>query len=181
MYSQQYLFIYVDHEAKTENANARPRQHFQYFNARLLPRDITGKRGSAAVVRTTCCPYGKGQILHISRAETTLPIITKFWTISYVGEIRKLPNLVQTGSTGASPHVGEMYTWLFFLLVSLIRLQTTIRNGFWCFMAQKTSFGVRMSPLSIRSVKIECKGVKIPKSWPSREIPAKTKTFESTP
>jgi len=37
---------------------------------------ITCKRGSAAVVRATCYSYGKGQILHHSRAE---PIKTKFW------------------------------------------------------------------------------------------------------
>jgi len=38
---------------------------------------ITCKRGSAAVVRTTCYTYGKGYILHLSRAETTLPFNTK--------------------------------------------------------------------------------------------------------
>jgi len=76
---------------------------------------------------------------------------------------------------------------LFFLLVSLIRLQTTIRHGFWCTMAQKTSFGIRICPwskhevtpwmclLSIRSVKIERKGVKIPKIWLSRKSPPKRK------
>jgi len=51
-----------------------------------------------------------------------------------------------------------------FLLVSLIRLQTAIRNRFWCIVAQKTSFGLRMCLLSIRSVKIGCKGSKSPKS-----------------
>jgi len=39
---------------------------------------ITCKRGSAAVVRTSCCSYGKHQILHLSRAETTEAINTKF-------------------------------------------------------------------------------------------------------
>jgi len=39
---------------------------------------FTCKRGSAAVVRTTCCYYGKGQILYLSRAETPIPVNTKF-------------------------------------------------------------------------------------------------------
>jgi len=39
---------------------------------------ITCKRGSAAVVRTSCCSYRKHQILRLSRAETTEPINTKF-------------------------------------------------------------------------------------------------------
>jgi len=43
-------------------------------------------------------------------------------------------------------------------------------------MAQKTSFDVRFCQLSIQSVKIESKGVKIPKIWLIREIPAKTNT-----
>jgi len=34
------------------------------------------------------------------------------------------------GSKGASPHVGEIYSFTVFFLVSLIRLQTKIRNGF---------------------------------------------------
>jgi len=37
---------------------------------------------------------------------------------------------------------------------SLIRLQTTIHNGFWCTMAHKIRFGARMCLLSIQSVKI---------------------------
>jgi len=49
--------------------------------------------------------------------------------------------------------------YCFFLLVSLIRLHTTIRNGFSCTIGQISSFGVRMCLLSIRSVKI-------PKIWP---------------
>jgi len=128
---------------------------------------------------TTCCSYGKGHILHLSRAETTVPINTKFWRLITTVRWRELPNLVAISSRGASPHVGEIYTFGS-LLVSLISLQTTLRNGFWCAMAQKTSFGVRMCLLSIRNVKIERKDVKVSKIWPSREIPAKTKTFGST-
>jgi len=51
---------------------------------------IPCKRGSAAVVRTTCCSYGKGQILHFSRAETTVPINTKFLMIDYLGDIKRI-------------------------------------------------------------------------------------------
>ena len=51
---------------------------------------------------------------------------------------RELPNLVVIGSTGAAPHVGEVYSYIlgfffdFFLLllVSSTHLQTAIRNGF---------------------------------------------------
>jgi len=44
----------------------------------------------ATVVRTTCCSYGTGNILHLSRAETTVPINTKFWTIDNLGEISRI-------------------------------------------------------------------------------------------
>jgi len=49
-------------------------------------------------------------------------------------------------------------------------------------MAQKTSFGVSMCLLIVRSVKIEDrpKRVEITKIWLCREIPAKTKTSENT-
>jgi len=47
-------------------------------------------------------------------------------------------------------------------------------------MAQKTSFGVRMCLLSILSVKIERRWVKIPKILLNREIQATTKTSENT-
>jgi len=54
------------------------------------PALITCKRGSAAVVRTGWSSYGKGQILKLSRAETTEPINTKFWTIDYLGELKRI-------------------------------------------------------------------------------------------
>jgi len=66
----------VDLPSKTENS---PIQTF-----------ITCKRVSAALVRTCCCSYGKGQILHLSRAVTTVPINTKFLTIDYLGEIKRI-------------------------------------------------------------------------------------------
>ena len=55
---------------------------------------------------------------------------------------RELPNLVVIGSTGAAPHVREVYSYilgffcdfflllLLLLLVSSTHLQTAIRNGF---------------------------------------------------
>jgi len=143
----------------------------------------TCKRGSAAVVRTSNCSYGKGQILHLSRAETTVPINTKFWMIDYVGEIMRIARF--GWDWRASPRVSEIYSFtVFFLFVSLVRLQTAIRNGFWFWcrptMAQNTSFGVGMCLLSILSIKIECMGIGIPKILSSTEIRAKTKTFEST-
>jgi len=69
----------------------------------------------------------------------------------------------------------------FFLFVSLLGLLTTIRKGFWCIMAQKTSFGARMCLLSIRCVKIECKKVNIPKIWLSRESQAKNENVRIYP
>jgi len=59
-----------------------------FFELCLIPC----KRGSAAVVRTSCCSYGKRQILHLSRVETTEPINTKFWTINYLSEIKRIAN-----------------------------------------------------------------------------------------
>jgi len=97
--------------------------------------------------------------------------------IDYVGEVKRIANF---GWDWRLPMWVKYTILAFFLLVLLIRLQTTIRNGFLCTVAQKTSFSARMCVLSIRIVKIECMVVKIPKIWPSREIPAKTKTFEST-
>jgi len=147
------------------------------------------KRGSAAMVRNTCCSYGKGQIMNLSRAETTLPINTKFWTIDYEEHCIILFRLILRR---AYPHVGEMHTLTVFsscfvdhTLLSAIQphknsFQTKICNGIWRNVAQKTSFGVRTCLLSIRSVKIEGKGVKIPKLWLSREIPAIMKTSENT-
>jgi len=76
----------------------------------IYSTQIICKRGSAAVVSTRCCFYGKGQIFHLSRAETTLPINTKFRTIDYVGEMKRFRNLVEIDSTGGVSHVGEIYS-----------------------------------------------------------------------
>jgi len=135
---------------------------------------ITYKGGSAAVVRATCCSYGKVQILQLSIAETTEPINTKFWTIDYLGEVKRIAKFGYDRFKGSVSPSGWNITNCDKILGSLIRLQTTIRNGFWCTMAQKIRFGTRMCLLSIRSVKIWCKGVKIAKIWLSREIQAKT-------
>jgi len=70
----------------------------------LVYENITCKRGSAEVVRTSYRSYGKGQILHLSRALTTVPINTKLWTIDYLGEKKR----IAICSRGVSPHVGEI-------------------------------------------------------------------------
>jgi len=72
--------------------------HFFQYHSR---RCITCKRGSAAVVRTTCCSYGEPQILNLSRAETTEPINTKFWTIDYLGEIKRIAKFGCNGFSGS--------------------------------------------------------------------------------
>ena len=41
------------------------------------------------VVRTGFSSYGRGNTLHLSRAETTVSITTKFWTNDYVGQIKR--------------------------------------------------------------------------------------------
>jgi len=125
--------------------------HIKFNHIIKLTAVITCKRGSTAVLRTTCCSYGKGQILHLSKPETTLPINTRFWTIDNVGEMKRIAKFGSDGFYG-----GLLSMWvkctllLFFLLVSSIRLQTTIRNGFWCTMAQNTPIGVRICLLSIQ-------------------------------
>jgi len=119
-----------------------------------LREGITCKRGSAAVVRTSCCSYGKHQILHLSRDETTEPINTKFWAIDYLGDKK---GITKFGSDrfkdSVSPSGWNVQFSCFFLSGSSFRLQTTIRNGFWCIMAQKIRFGARMCLLSIHSLK----------------------------
>jgi len=52
--------------------------------------------------------------MHLSRAETTLPIYTKFWTIDFVGEMKRIAQFGSDWFYGASPHVGEMYTFTVF-------------------------------------------------------------------
>jgi len=103
---------------------------------RIVDINITHKRGSAAVVRNSCCSYGKGHILHLSRAETTEPINTKFWTIDYRVKIKRITKFGYDRFEGSVSPSGLTihYKWwvvYYFLLVSLNRLQTTICNGFW--------------------------------------------------
>jgi len=108
------------------------------------------------------------QTLHVIARAETIPINTECWMTDYVGE---MPNLVAIGSKGASPCVGEIDTFLvlsFYFalyllpLISLIRLQTSIRKGFWRNMkARKTWFGTRMCFLFNR--------VHTLKKWPSRD------------
>jgi len=50
--------------------------------------EYSSRASPAAVVRTSYCSYGKGHILHLSRAETTIPINTKVLTINFIVEMR---------------------------------------------------------------------------------------------
>ena len=116
------------------------------------------------LVRTGFSSYGRGQTLHLSRAETTVTINTKFWTNDYIRQIKRIAKFRGDRFMGAAPHVGQVYSsrfsvfflyfFLLLLLISSTHLQTTIRNGFWRMMAQKTWFGVRICLMSIWSVKI---------------------------
>jgi len=110
------------------------------------------------------CSYRKEKCCTSPEPKLRYQSTPNFERLITAGRWRELHNLVQIGSMGASPHVGEMYTSTVFFY--LFRWSGYIRNGFWCSMAQKTSFSVRMFLLSIRSVNIECKGVKIPKTGP---------------
>jgi len=122
-------------------------------------------------------------MLHLSRAETTEPINTNFWTIDYLGDIKGIWWPWVLGELLLKWVKYTLFCMQFActqILGSLIRLQTTICNGFWCTVAQKIRFGARMCLLSIQSVNIQCKGVKLAKIWLSREIPAKSKTPENS-
>jgi len=115
---------------------------------------ITCQRGSAAVVRTSCCSCGIHQMLHLSRAENTEPINTKFWTNDYLGDIKGIAKFGWDRFKGSvSPSGWNVQFSCFFLSGSSFRLQTTICNGFWCNMAQKIRFGESICLLSIRSFK----------------------------
>jgi len=63
-----------------------------YLAILAKPWYITCKPGRpAAAVRTIVIySYEKGHILHLSRAENTIPINTKFWTIDHVGEKNRI-------------------------------------------------------------------------------------------
>jgi len=84
------------------------------------------------MVRTSYFSYGKGQIWHLSRAVTTLPIKTKFWTIDYVGKIKRSVKFGTIGSRGASLHVGEMCSFTVFS--SCFVDQATDHNSQWILM-----------------------------------------------
>jgi len=153
------------------------------------------RQATTTKTRTSYCSYEKG---HLSRAENSSPIISKFWTIDYTSvDWWELRNFVEIGLMGASPpsnqsqrNFANMGRLPMLVKYTVLRVfsscfvdQAADHNSqriLWCTMAQKTSFSIRMCLLSIRSVNIQCKGVKISKVWPSREMPAKTKTFEST-
>jgi hypothetical protein len=76
------------------------------------------------------CSYGRGQILRPSRAETTLPISTKFCANDNVGQIKKLINFVTIGCMVADLHVGEIYSsrlsfFTFLLLPNYLLVSST--------------------------------------------------------
>ena len=60
--------------------------HISYHNKMTLPASPTGLH----VVRTGFSSYGRGQTLYLSRAETDVPIDSKFWTNDYVGQIKRI-------------------------------------------------------------------------------------------
>jgi len=66
------------------------------------------------VVRTSCCSYGKHHILHLSKAETTEPINTKFGTIDYLGDIKGIAKFGSDWFYRGFPHVGEMCNFAVF-------------------------------------------------------------------
>jgi len=93
--------------------------------------------------------------------------------------------MVAIGSEGASHQVGEIW-----IVLGLVRVfsscfvdQATYHNlqRILMYYGSKDFFGVTKAVLlSIRSVKIEYKGLNIPKIWHSyRDIPANTKTSEN--
>ena len=59
----------------------------------------------------------EGATLHLSRAHTAVLIHTKFRTIVYVDEMKKIVRFVGIGQTGA--HVGEIYNFQILVYFSL--------------------------------------------------------------
>jgi len=78
----------------------------------MLYIHITCKRGSAAVIRTTCCSCGKGKFCSSPELKLLYQSAANFERLITSVRQRELPNLVAIGSKGASPHVGEIYTFL---------------------------------------------------------------------
>jgi len=137
--------------------------------------EITCKPGSAAVARTSYCSYGKEQLLQLSRAETTIPINTKFWTIDYVGEMKRIVKVGWDWFHGGISLCGWNIHFSWFS--SSFFDQATDHNSQQILMhyGSKSSFGVRMCLLGVGSVKIDCKGAKSPKSGPVRKSQPKRK------
>jgi len=50
---------------------------------------------------------------HLSRAETAIPINAKFWMIDCVGELKRIAHFGWDRIYGASPHMGEIYSFQF--------------------------------------------------------------------
>ena len=68
------------------------------------------------VVRTGLGSHGRGQNSHLSRAETTVPINTKFWKNNYVGWMKRIAKFRSNRFTWAAPYVGEIYSSRFSVL-----------------------------------------------------------------
>ena len=135
---------------------------------------------------------GRGKTLSLSRAETTVPINTKFWKNNNVDQMKTIAKFCENLFHGCSSlcgwnvqlqilalkKVSSAYLFLIFDLSN--NLHTVIRNGFWRVMAQKTWFDVRMCLLGVRSVTIGYNyGFKIPQNCSSTEIQAKTRTYKN--
>ena len=76
------------------------------------------------VVRTGFSSFGRGQTLHLSRAETTIPINTKFWTNDYVGQRKRLAKFRSDRFYGSGSPCG--WSIQFQILVSFV-------TYFFCF------------------------------------------------
>jgi hypothetical protein len=120
------------------------------------------------VVRMGYSSYGRGHTLHLSEAEFTISIHTKFWTNDYVGQTKRIAKfsvLLERLPMCVKYTVTDSPFFLLLLVLST-HLQTSIRNGFWRMMAENTWFGVRMSLLRVRSVTNDFRSSKSPKSAP---------------
>jgi len=126
---------------------------------------ITCKRGSAAVVRTSCCSYGKGLILNLSRAETTEPINTKVWTIDYLGEI-----IAKFGLgwfyRGFSPCGWNVHFYCFFFLFRQSGYRPQFATDFDVLWLKRRRLALECAFWASEVLKASVRGSKSPKSGP---------------
>jgi len=141
-----------------------------------LTSTITCKRGSASVVRTSVVTMGKGKLCTSSDPKLRYQSTPVCERIMKSVKWRELQNLVHIGFTGASPHVGEMYT--FTVCSSCFVDKATDHNSQRILMYYGLKDFVWREDVPFEYPKSQCKGVKIPKIWTSRAIPAKRKLSE---